>query len=143
MDRSERIARLKAMLQQVAPENQVEAIAAKYEKPPGGLESMESPEAVPVRRGLEKVMGDRDDLSPPELDGLEAIVMPREQPVVFRPAGAASTRRLAGPVGPPEQGPPAAIAPCPRPVDRPGRAAQLHAVPVRRDGVPSSAPACS
>ena len=83
MDRSERIARLKAMLQQVAPENQVEAIAAKYEKPPGGLESMESPEAVPVRRGLEKVMGDRDDLSPPELDGLEAIVMPRERPVVF------------------------------------------------------------
>jgi hypothetical protein len=41
MEPSERIARLKAMLQQVAPENQIETIAARHEEPPGGFEAAE------------------------------------------------------------------------------------------------------
>ncbi len=83
MDRTEKISRLRSMLQQVAPEDQIESIAARHERPPGGLEMAEPAEAVHVRRGLEKVMSHRDDLSPAEINGLEAIVMPRERPVVF------------------------------------------------------------
>ncbi len=83
MDRSEKIARLRSMLQQVAPENQLESIAAKHEQPPGGLESIEAPEQANARNALEKLMSGREDLSPAETDGLEAIVMPRERPVVF------------------------------------------------------------
>src|SRR5271166_1901402 len=83
MDQSEKIRRLKSLLRQVAPGNDIESIAAKHEQASAGLEGMEAPEQAHVRTALEKLMSNQEDLSPSEIDGLEAIVMPQERPVVF------------------------------------------------------------
>jgi endonuclease G len=83
MDHSEKIARLRTMLRQVAPEHRLEAIAEKYAKRDDGLEAGELPEEVDARVGLEKLVNHDDDLTPEEAAGLEAIVMPDLRPVAF------------------------------------------------------------
>jgi endonuclease G len=82
MDQSEKIARLRSMLRQVAPGNQLEAIAAGYKRPDEGLEAKELQDVVDARGGLEKLMDHRDDdVTPGEIMGLEAIVLPKLRPV--------------------------------------------------------------
>lgn len=90
MDRNEKIRRLKAMLVQVAPERDLEAL----ERAPvavsgagGGLEAMHRPQdfaeqVEKAHRGVKKLTR-AEDLTDEEIQGLEAIVMPRERPVVF------------------------------------------------------------
>ena len=85
MDKLERATRLKAMLSQIAPGGEIESIP----KPQlgTGLEGLGAvmPEPdVNVDSGLRKMAENRGhEVTLPELDALEAIVMPANRPVVF------------------------------------------------------------
>jgi endonuclease G, mitochondrial len=85
MDKLERATRLKAMLSQIAPGGEIESIP----KPQlgAGLEGLGAvmPEPdVNVESGLRKMAENRGhEVTLPELDALEAIVMPANRPVVF------------------------------------------------------------
>ncbi len=80
MDRSEKAARLKSMLQQLAPNRDP---AALRRATPSNLEGFEAEtEHVSASVGLEKIATNRVPTDA-ELIGLEAIVMPRERPVAF------------------------------------------------------------
>jgi endonuclease G len=83
MHRSEKTARLKTMLRQVAPDSDLESLARKHV--PRTEEGHEADaEEVKAEIGLQKLAHDRDEeVADDELRGLEAIVMPRERPVVF------------------------------------------------------------
>jgi endonuclease G len=89
MTRSEKIARLKTMLRQIATEAPLESLALERAAPPAGLEVLAAPGkpvggADAAREGIQKVMTDREaDVSDHELDALEAIVMKEGRPVVF------------------------------------------------------------
>lgn len=81
MNRAEKIASLKAMLRQVAPDRDVvESLIPSAEAldSVGGAHSAET-----TRTALEFVALNRDDLSDAQIDSLEAIVLPRQRPVAF------------------------------------------------------------
>jgi endonuclease G len=82
MDKLERSVRLKAMLAQIAPKNELESVPRPVPIS-SGLESLdEAP--PPSESGLQKLVeGRHDDLTDDEMFGLEAIVMPQNRPVVF------------------------------------------------------------
>jgi len=81
MQPKERAVRLKKMLEQVAPAGNLEALSTPTTS--GTLESFET--GTPISTiALEKLSSNAmDRLSPQELDNLEAIVLPRNRPVVF------------------------------------------------------------
>jgi endonuclease G len=84
MDRAEKIARLKAMLKQVAPEQNLEALTAKHQSLQEGLGRESFPEQAVATDGLEKLARNQDDrVTDQEVDGLEAIVLLKERPVVL------------------------------------------------------------
>jgi endonuclease G len=88
MDRAEKIARLKSMLKQVAPENDLEALKSRQEAYQEGLGREQMPEEAVASDGLQKLALDRDDrITDQELDGLEAIVLLKERPVVLIKSG--------------------------------------------------------
>ncbi len=86
MDKAERFARLKNMLTQIAPGNAIEAVsrpsAEAIER--GGFESLGPGNAAAAESGLQKLGQDRfQEITPSEMFGLEAIVLPRNRPVTF------------------------------------------------------------
>ncbi len=86
MDRNEKLHRLKSMLAQVAEEGNVESLAREPDEMAEGLESAGVPFDDEIleasMNGVQKVAR-QEEVSDDELFGLEAIVMPRERPVVF------------------------------------------------------------
>jgi DNA/RNA endonuclease G (NUC1)/V8-like Glu-specific endopeptidase len=81
MERQKKAELLKRMLFQIAPGDNVESLAkpARAE----GLESVDQG-STPAETGLRKVAEGRDqDLTDEEITGLEAIVLPKNRPVVF------------------------------------------------------------
>jgi endonuclease G, mitochondrial len=81
MERREREELLKKMLLQIAPGDNIENVA----RPPrdDGLESMDTG-ISPAESGLKKVAeGRQHELTDEEMNGLEAIVLPQNRPVVF------------------------------------------------------------
>jgi hypothetical protein len=82
MERQERAGLLKSMLFQIAPEDKIENIARPVREE--GRESVEDPAHKAAELGLEKIAGGRQqDLTDTEMDALEAIVLPKNRPVVF------------------------------------------------------------
>jgi endonuclease G len=89
MDRAAKIARLKAMLIQVAPENDLDMLTARHESFHEALGRERLPEEAVATDGLQKLAQDQDDrITDQELDGLEAIILLRERPVVLVKSGA-------------------------------------------------------
>src|SRR5262249_8760200 len=83
MDQIEKSARLKAMLAQIAPGNAIDAVSRPGSE---GFEGVESPgeHEEAVESGLRKLTEDRhQEITSNEMFGLEAIVLPRNRPVVF------------------------------------------------------------
>ena len=89
MNYQDKIARLKQMLQQLAPEGSLETLMPPAE---GSLEStsqaggprFSEEEIAKATSGLRKMQEGREDqIDPAEALGLEAIVLPRERPVFF------------------------------------------------------------
>lgn len=92
MEHKDKIARLKQMLAQVAPEGRLEAVAPVEAAQPSVLEGVEGQgppgpteqQASVATSGLRKLQEGRDDsIDLEELLGLEAIILPRERPVYF------------------------------------------------------------
>ena len=90
MDNLERAKRLKAMLSQIAPKNNIESIPVpKRASMQDGLESVPGLESIPepdpvIQSGMRKMVEDRhEDMTADETGGLEAIIMPKLRPVVF------------------------------------------------------------
>lgn len=89
MDRFEKIARLKSMLTQVAPEDNIESLPrplVQFEPgvPLEGFVGQPELGQMAVDSGLRKLTEGRDqELTPGELRSLEAIVLPENRPVVF------------------------------------------------------------
>lgn len=95
MDHQEKVARLKMMLQQVAPDESIEAIMPLSE---GSVESnrlsgtqggkFSDKELAKAASGLQKMQEGREqDIDFEEAHGLEAIILPRERPVFFITGG--------------------------------------------------------
>jgi endonuclease G, mitochondrial len=81
MERQERAELLKKMLHQIAPGDKIENVARPVRD--DGLESLEGGTS-PAEDGLKKVAeGRQHELTDEEMNGLEAIVMPQNRPVVF------------------------------------------------------------
>ena len=94
MDHAEKVARVKSMLRQVAPQHDLEALHAAFPFDDEWTESLapfvrRAATALPVGsaeavQGVRKLKENRDgDLSPSELFGLEAIILPKIRPVAF------------------------------------------------------------
>ena len=84
MDRTEKLTRLKTMLRQVVPDNDLDALKTRHETIHEGLGRERLPEETIAIDGLQKLAQNHDDrVTDQELDGLEAIVMLRERPVVL------------------------------------------------------------
>jgi endonuclease G len=86
MERAEKILRLKSLLTQIAPGNVIEAVS----RPPAeaidreGFESLGPNNVAAAEAGLQKLAEDRvQEITPSEMFGLEAIVLPRNRPAVF------------------------------------------------------------
>jgi endonuclease G, mitochondrial len=81
MERRERAELLKKMLLQIAPGDNIENVARPSRD--GGLESIDTG-ISPAENGLKKVAeGRQHELTDEEMNGLEAIVLPQNRPVVF------------------------------------------------------------
>jgi endonuclease G, mitochondrial len=81
MERRERAELLKTMLLQIAPGDNIENVARPSRD--GGLESIDTG-ISPAENGLKKVAeGRQHELTDEEMNGLEAIVLPQNRPVVF------------------------------------------------------------
>jgi endonuclease G len=81
MERPDKAELLKRMLFQIAPDDNIENVTAPRRD--GGLESMDT-RPTPAETGLQKVKDGRHlDLTDEEMNGLEAIVLPQNRPVVF------------------------------------------------------------
>ena len=81
-----KLARLKNMLTQIAPGNALEALPRPSAEAigRGGLESLGPGNAAAVESGLQKLAEDRShEITPSEMFGLEAIVLPKNRPVAF------------------------------------------------------------
>ena len=86
MEKAEKFVRLKRLLTQIAPGNAIEAVSR-----PGaeaidreGFESLGPGNVAAAELGLQKLAEDRvQEITPSEMFGLEAIVLPRNRPVAF------------------------------------------------------------
>ena len=95
MDQQEKAKRIKALLEQIAPGQSLETVHVPEVPIPqartaaGGLEVARAPAAPPVaaetlNSAIDKLAAGRHaDLTPAEMFGLEAIVLPQNRPVVF------------------------------------------------------------
>jgi endonuclease G, mitochondrial len=81
MEKQERAELLKNMLLQIAPGDNIENVARPVRD--DGLESVDAA-ISPAETGLKKVAeGRQHEMTDEEIDGLEAIVLPQNRPVVF------------------------------------------------------------
>src|SRR6266849_292829 len=81
MERQERAELLKKMLAQIAPGDNIENVARPAREE--GLESLDAG-PTPTETGLGKLAeGRHQELTDAEMDGLEAIILPQNRPVVF------------------------------------------------------------
>jgi len=99
MNHMERVSRVRAMLRQVAPGDDLDALSIPAPDQGGQLQVLDMagnhrPAAQPragyneALEGLRKLKEQRDDqVSPDELFGMEAIVLPHDRPAVFVRAG--------------------------------------------------------
>src|SRR4051794_16368962 len=86
MDRDERVSRLRQMLKKVAPADTLESLKRDPLDIHESLESMGEAAAVAETQRANKALETLDRGAVPEdrdLDSLEAIILPRERPVVF------------------------------------------------------------
>ena len=86
MEKTEKSARLKRLLTQIAPGNSIEAVSRPDAKAidRDGFESLGPDHVGAAESGLQKLAENRvHDITPSEMFGLEAIVLPRNRPVAF------------------------------------------------------------
>ena len=86
MEKAEKFVRLKRLLTQIAPGNSIEAVSRPDAKAidRDGFESLGPDHVGAAESGLQKLAEDRvHDITPSEMFGLEAIVLPRNRPVAF------------------------------------------------------------
>jgi len=86
MEKVEKFVRLKSLLTQIAPGNSIEAVSRPDAKAidRDGFESLGPDHVGAAESGLQKLAEDRvHDITPSEMFGLEAIVLPRNRPVAF------------------------------------------------------------
>lgn len=87
MDQLERAARLKKLLEQIAPGDTIESVAVPSARPSGAFESFNTGEntlSQSAQSGLQKLAENRHaEITSTEMFGLEAIVLPQNRPVVF------------------------------------------------------------
>jgi endonuclease G, mitochondrial len=86
MEKTEKSVRLKKLLTQIAPGNSIEAVSRPDAKAidRDGFESLGPDHVGAAESGLQKLAEDRvHDITPSEMFGLEAIVLPRNRPVAF------------------------------------------------------------
>jgi endonuclease G len=84
--RRKNLLRLKRLLTQIAPGNSIEAVSRPDAKAidRDGFESLGPDHVGAAESGLQKLAEDRvHDITPSEMFGLEAIVLPRNRPVAF------------------------------------------------------------
>src|SRR5262245_66394760 len=83
MTHDEKLARLKAMLKKVTPGEDLEGVVKKIPAP-GKLGQEAAEASSTARSGLDKLAKNQDTkVSPDELRGMEAIMLPRLRPVAF------------------------------------------------------------
>ena len=84
MEKTEKFARLKRLLTQIAPGNAIEEVSRPGAETIEGYESLGPGNASAAESGLQKLAEDRvQEITPSEMLGLEAIVLPRNRPVAF------------------------------------------------------------
>jgi endonuclease G len=86
MEKTEKFLRLKTLLTQIAPGNSIEAVSRPDAKAIDreGFESLGPDNVGATETGLQKLAEDRvHEITPSEMFGLEAIVLPRNRPVAF------------------------------------------------------------
>ena len=86
MEKTEKSVRLKRLLTQIAPGNSIEAVSRPDAKAidRDGFESLGPDHVGAAESGLQKLAEDRvHDITPSEMFGLEAIVLPRNRQVAF------------------------------------------------------------
>ena len=86
MERAEKFLRLKSLLTQIAPGNAIEAVSRPTDEAIDreGFESLGPNNVAAAESGLQKLAEDRvQEITPSEMFGLEAIVLPRNRPAVF------------------------------------------------------------
>src|SRR5262245_6509092 len=86
MEKAEKYLRLKALLTQIAPDNSIEDVSRPDAKAidRDGFESLGPDDFGATESGLQKLAEDRvEEITPSEMFGLEAIVLPRNRPVAF------------------------------------------------------------
>ena len=86
MEKTEKSVRLKRLLTQIAPGNSIEAVSRPDAKAidRDGFESLGPDHVGAAESGLQKLAEDRvQEITPSEMFGLEAIVLPRNRPVAF------------------------------------------------------------
>jgi endonuclease G, mitochondrial len=86
MEKAEKFVRLKRLLTQIAPGNSIEAVSRPDAEGTDreGFESLEAGNVAAAESGLQKLAEDRvQEITPSEMFGLEAIVLPRNRPVAF------------------------------------------------------------
>ena len=86
MEKAEKFLRLKRLLTQIAPGNAIEAVSRPGTEASDreGFESLGPGNVAAAESGLQKLAEDRvQEITPSEMFGLEAIVLPRNRPVAF------------------------------------------------------------
>jgi endonuclease G len=86
MEKAEKFVRLKRLLTQIAPGNSIEAVSRPDTEAIDreGFESLGPGNVAAAESGLQKLAEDRvEEITPSEMLGLEAIVLPRNRPVAF------------------------------------------------------------
>jgi endonuclease G len=86
LDIAKKSALLKKMLAQIAPGNAIESVSRPSAEAggSGGFESLEARATAAADSGLQKLVEDRhEQITPSEMFGLEAIILPQNRPAVF------------------------------------------------------------
>jgi len=86
MEKAEKFVRLKRLLTQIAPGNSIESVSRPGAEATDreGFESLGPNNVGAAESGLQKLAEDRvQEITPSEMFGLEAIVLPRNRPVAF------------------------------------------------------------
>jgi endonuclease G len=83
MEKTEKFTRLKTLLTQIAPGNAIDAVS-RPDAGGDGFESLGPDNTAAAESGLQKLAEDRvQEITPSEMFGLEAIVLPKNRPVAF------------------------------------------------------------